>query len=80
MDDRVRIILVLGQGTQLVKFDIKSAYRIIPVHPSDRLLLGVLWQGEVFVDAVLPFGLCSAPKIFLRLLMLFSGSWSNKES
>jgi len=64
VDDTVRVILALGRGTQLVKFDIKSAYRIIPVHSSDRLLLGMLWQGEVYVDAVLPFGLRSAPKIF----------------
>ena len=47
-----------------MKFDIKSAYRIIPDHPSDRLLLEMLWQGEVYMNAVLPSWLHSAPKIF----------------
>ena len=32
--------------------------------PVDRLLLGVKWAGEVFVDGALPFGLRSAPKLF----------------
>ena len=54
----------LGVGTLLVKADIKSAYRLVPVRPSDRLLLGVQWDGACYVDRSLPFGLCSAPKIF----------------
>ena len=53
-----------GRGTLLAKLDIKSAYRNIPIHPGDRHLLGMQWQGAVFVDACLPFGLRSAPKIF----------------
>jgi len=42
VDDAERVILTLGPGTQLVMFDIKSPYCIVPVHPSDRLLLGIL--------------------------------------
>ena len=49
------------------KIDIKSAYRIVPVHPEDRPLLGMRWQGKIYVDATLPFGLRSAPKIFNAL-------------
>ena len=54
----------LGPGALLAKVDIKSAYRLIPVHPDDRPLLGINWNGELYVDAMLPFGLQSAPKIF----------------
>ena len=36
VDDAVRNILRLGQGTLLAKCDIKQAYRNVPVHPSDR--------------------------------------------
>ena len=54
----------LGPGAQLAKVDIKSAYRLVPVHPDDRPLLGVCWHDEHYVDAMLPFGLRSAPKIF----------------
>ena len=48
----------------LVKIDLKEAYRLIPVHPDDYHLFGVTWQGHTYVDRALPFGLCSAPKIF----------------
>ena len=37
---------------------------MIPVHPQDRLLLGMDWEGHVYVDKTLPFGLRSAPLIF----------------
>ena len=32
-------------------------------HPGDRRYLGVCWEGQVFIDHCLPFGLSSAPKI-----------------
>ncbi|XP_020898616.1 uncharacterized protein LOC110237372 [Exaiptasia diaphana] len=54
----------LGRGAMLAKFDIESAYRNVPVHPSDRHLLGMRWRSKYFVDLVLPFGLRSAPFIF----------------
>ncbi len=54
----------LGRGALMGKVDIESAYRLIPVHPQDRPLLAVSWDGGVYVDPMLPFGLCSAPKIF----------------
>ena len=60
-------IVRLGSGTVLAKMDIKQAYRVVPVHPDDRWLLGVTWQGKVYVDKVLPFGLRSAPMIFSAL-------------
>jgi len=67
VDEVVEAILTLGRGTELAKIDIKSAYRIVPVHPEDRPLLGMRWQGKIYVDATLPFGLRSAPKIFNAL-------------
>ena len=64
VDDIVNTILSLGQGTMRAKIDVRNAYRVIPVHPEDRMLLGMSWKGKVYVDATLPFGLRSAPKIF----------------
>ena len=54
----------VGPGSTASKLGIKSACRLVPVHPHDRHLLGVEWQGECYVDGALPFGLRSAPKIF----------------
>ena len=57
-------VLELGPGAQLAKIDIKSAYRVIPVHPDDWPLLGMVWEYHVYIDVALPFGLRSAPKLF----------------
>ena len=54
----------LGRGALLAKLDIKSAYRLVPVHPDDRHLLGMKWGATYYADGMLPFGLRSAPKIF----------------
>ena len=51
-------------GALLAKNDIQKAYRNIPVHPQDRMLLGMMWEGSLFVDSALPFGLRSVPKSF----------------
>lgn len=67
VDDAVRAVVRAGRGAFLAKADIKQAYRMVPVHPSDRLLLGMVWENSLFVDSALPFGLCSAPKIFNAL-------------
>ena len=67
VDEIVQRLLFLGQGCQLAKIDIESAFRNVPVHPHDRHLLGLSWNGAVYIDTVLPFGLRSAPKIFNSL-------------
>ena len=53
-----------GRGALMAKFDLKSAYRNVPVHPDDRWLLGMSLDGALYVDVALPFGLRSAPKFF----------------
>ena len=64
MDEALLFIRRLGRGTRLIKVDLKGAYRIVPLHPQDQHLFGVTWEGQVYVDQALPFGLCSAPKLF----------------
>jgi len=53
VEDAARVISQLGRGTNLAKVDIKSAYHIVPVHPDDHPLLGMMWEGNLFVDRAL---------------------------
>ena len=64
IDNAIQEILRLGRGTMLAKIDIKNAFRLLPVHPSDRHLLGMSWSDGIYIDTCLPFGLRSAPKLF----------------
>ena len=74
VDHLAAMILLEGQGSFMVKADIKEAYRMIPIYPQDQLLLSVKWEDSVYFDRTLPFGLHSAPKISLQLQMQSSGS------
>ena len=38
----------LGAGALMAKLDVQSAYRLLPVHPTDRALLGIGWHGELY--------------------------------
>ena len=64
LDDALSFVKQLGPGTVLIKVDLQSAYHLVPVHSQDRHLFGVSWGGHVYVDQALPFGLCTAPKLF----------------
>ena len=65
--EAVRRVLAMERDGHLTKVDIESAYRIVPVHPEDRWLTGMIWREALFVDAVLPLGLRSDPKVFTAL-------------
>ena len=64
VDQAVALASRLGRGSLMAKLDLKSAYRMIPVHLEDQQLLGLEWGGTTYCDQALPFGLRSAPLIF----------------
>ena len=57
-DRAVELVMEAGQGAWLAKSDIKSAFRLLPVSPSDYELLGFTFGGQYFYDKCLPMG-CS---------------------
>ena len=67
VDHAAKIISELGDQTEIEKIDIARAYRNVPVHPHDCQLLGMQWQGQIFVDTVLTFSLQPAPKLFCTI-------------
>ena len=58
IDQAVSIILRLGRFAELTKIDVSSAYRIMPVHPEDRPLLGMRWKGDLEVEGGPVRGCC----------------------
>lgn len=65
-DQTLHFIHSSGPGTWLSKSDVANAFRNIPIHPEDVPLLGMQWEGKVFFDRFLPFGLRSSPSIWER--------------
>ena len=64
IDQVVCICYSFCEAPLLSKLDIKSAYRMVPVHPDNCHLLDMRWHGAIYINTALPFGLCSAPKVF----------------
>ena len=64
IDMAISVIIRKGPGSFLTKVDIRIAFRLCPVRPSDWPRLGIEWQGIFYYYRVLPFGLRSAPIIF----------------
>jgi hypothetical protein len=64
VDEVVECVLRCGKGALISKFDIKDAFKIVPVHPSDLPLLGIKWRSLYFASTRLVFGLRSAARIF----------------
>lgn len=47
-DKAVHVVRAKGPGTELAKCDIKSAVRLLPVHPRDFELLGFCFEGSFY--------------------------------
>lgn len=62
--DATKLVKRLGKGCFMAKTDVKSAFRIIPIHPADYSLLGMKWDNMYYFDRCLAMGLSSSCAIF----------------
>ena len=60
----ISLIMKLPKGSVTRKTDIKSAFKIIPIHPDDHHKLGLFIFGKYYYDVTLPMGAASASQIF----------------
>lgn len=52
----------------LAKTDLSGAYLTVPIHPSHRKYLQFEWKGDRWQFSCLPFGLSSAPRVFIKIV------------
>jgi hypothetical protein len=64
LDLAIAYIMSQGQGVTVSKVDIKSDFRIRPVHPDDWQPLGLQWDGKMYFDQNLAMGLATSCNIF----------------
>ena len=67
IDTVIDIIQSIGIACLMAKTDLKDAFRIIPIHPSQYRFLGFCWNGQYYYDKCLPMGCSSSCKIFETL-------------
>lgn len=68
ISDATRMIKRFGSGCFMAKTDIKSAFCIIPIHPTDFELVGMKWDGCYYYDKALPMGCSTSCSIFVAFL------------
>ena len=65
MDDAVNLIFRFG--TVLAMIDLKTAFRMVPIHQNDWDLLGMQCQGSFYLDS---FYLRHVPTVWAEILSL----------
>lgn len=63
-DEVVKLVVSVGKGALMAKADIESAFRLLPVHPSDFELLGMNVNNQFYVDKAIPMGASCSPALF----------------
>ena len=66
-DEAVSMVAAAGNGALLAKADVKSAFRLLPIHPEDFCLLGIRVLDKLSVDKTLPMGASCALAYFETL-------------
>ena len=78
LDHVIELIHMMGAGALISKVDVESAFRIIPVSPQDRYLLGFSLQGQYYFDKCLPMGCRTSCAIFERFACALQWIATNK--
>ena len=79
-----KITANIKQGAFMVKIDLKSAYRHVPLHPSNYQATGLKWKFNnaysftYLYDTKLPFEAKRSPEIFHRLTLSITRMMSRR--
>ena len=61
---------LLRKEDWMCTLDLKDAYLSVAIVQEHQRFLRFMWNGRIFEFTCLPFGLCSAPRTFTKLLHL----------
>ena len=70
----------MGQAKVFLCLDLKSGYHQIEIEPRDRPKSAFVCHAGLFEFNVMPFGLSSAPSVFLELMNKVLGTSLNKHT
>lgn len=68
MEDYRTALRLLNRNDFMATIDIKDAYFLIRINKPDRKKLRFRWKSQLYEFNVLPFGLCTAPLVFTKIL------------
>ncbi|XP_051175652.1 uncharacterized protein LOC127290874 [Leptopilina boulardi] len=68
LEDMKTALRLLNRDYHMAVMDLTDAYLMVPVTEEHRKFLRFIFRGETFEFQCLPFGLCTAPFVFTKLL------------
>lgn len=68
MEDIRTATRLLNKDFYMVNLDLKEAYFLLPIHSEHTKFLRFYFNEDLYEFTALPFGLCSAPYIFTKIL------------
>ena len=71
LDNVITMISNLGPNAWDGKIDLKSAFGLLIVPPSDFDLLGINFEGKFYIDKCLPMGCCLSCSLFEKCSSFF---------
>jgi hypothetical protein len=68
MEGMESVKYLIRKNDWLVKVDLRDAYFTVPLAAEHQKFVRLLWKGNFYQYRCLPFGLCSAPRVFTKIL------------
>lgn len=68
LEDLRTALKLMTKDCFMASLDLKDAYFLISIHPESRKYLRFILNGKLYEFNVLPFGICTAPYIFTKLM------------
>jgi len=68
MENIFNAMKLINKGDFLSTLDLKDAYYTVPMHKNFRKYLRFTFNGDIYEFTCLPFGLCTAPCVFTKLM------------
>lgn len=59
---------LISKDCFMAKIDLEDAYLTVPIHPDYTKYLRFVFRGILYEFIVLPFGLCTAPLVFTKIM------------
>lgn len=65
------LVAAAPPGSQVAVFDVDSAYRNVPIAPSEQAHFCISWKNQVYIDHCVAFGSASSAGLFGRVADAF---------
>jgi len=68
LEDLRAAVNLLSQGDFMGSIDLKDAYFVVPIFEEHKKFLRFKFKGKIFQFSCLPFGLCTSPYVFTKIM------------